>query len=193
MNILEFIPLIFMNYSRIFMNYSWSRKQGQSRHIHSLAYRQISILKNFYKYTFFLEQSYIRMHSQPSYLCFLVPTLAQFSNAVYQVLSAFVPRNIRFCFNLLTKLTPFSHCTNSFHPLCTSFIPVNPFQHLLYRNPIWCPPWRLRSIGRKKERDLNGTSNWFSGACAWWTGKLGPSLKHCLFAVPLPCIFWLGR
>ena len=23
--------------------------------------------------------------------------------------------------------------------------------------------------------------------------KLGPSLKNCLFAVPLPCIFWLGR
>ena len=28
MNILEFIPRIFINYSRIFMNYSWSRKQG---------------------------------------------------------------------------------------------------------------------------------------------------------------------
>ena len=31
MTILEFIPWIFMNYSRIFMNYSWSRKQGSVR------------------------------------------------------------------------------------------------------------------------------------------------------------------
>ena len=52
----------------------------QSRHIKSLA----PTLKNYYKYIFFLEQSYSGMPSQPSYAC-LLHTFAQFSNAVCQV------------------------------------------------------------------------------------------------------------
>ena len=44
----------------------------QSRHIHSLAYRQIPTLKNYYINTpSFLERSYIGMPSQLSYLYFL--------------------------------------------------------------------------------------------------------------------------
>ena len=44
----------------------------QSRHIHSLAYRQIPTLKNYYINTpAFLERSYIGMPSQLSYLYFL--------------------------------------------------------------------------------------------------------------------------
>ena len=60
------------------------RNTRQSRHIHSLAYRQIHTLKDYYRYTFF-PRTIIHWNSLPAYIPVL-PTLAQFSNAVCQVI-----------------------------------------------------------------------------------------------------------
>ena len=57
--------------------------RGQSRHIHSLAYRQIPTLKNHNKYTFF-PRTIIHWNALPAFIP-LLPTLAQFSNAVCQL------------------------------------------------------------------------------------------------------------
>ena len=42
--------------------------------------------------------------------------------------------NTSLCFYLLSILTLFSHCTNSFHPFFYAFMSANPLQHLVYRN-----------------------------------------------------------
>ena len=55
----------------------------QSRHIHTLAYRQIPTLKNYDKYTFF-PRTIIHWNALPAFIP-LLPTLAQFSNVVCQV------------------------------------------------------------------------------------------------------------
>ena len=55
----------------------------QSRHIHTLAYRQIPTLKNYDKYPFF-PRTIIHWNALPSFIP-LLPTLAQFSNAVCQL------------------------------------------------------------------------------------------------------------
>ena len=55
----------------------------QSRHIHTLAYRQIPTLKNYDKYTFF-PRTIIHWNALPAFIP-LLPTLVQFSNAVGQV------------------------------------------------------------------------------------------------------------
>ena len=60
------------------------RNTRQSRHIHSLAYRQIHTLKDYYRYTFF-PRAIIHWNALPAYIPVL-PTLAQFSNAVCQVI-----------------------------------------------------------------------------------------------------------
>ena len=61
-------------------SYYLTPNRRQSRHIHSLAYRQISTLKNYYKYTFF-PRTIIHWNALPAFIP-LFPTLAQFSNAV---------------------------------------------------------------------------------------------------------------
>ena len=55
----------------------------QSRHNHLLAYRQIPALKDYYKYTFFLR-TIVHWNALPFYIPVL-PTVAQFSHAVCQV------------------------------------------------------------------------------------------------------------
>ena len=55
----------------------------QSRHIHSLAYRQIPTLKDYYVYSFF-PRTIIHWKALLAYIL-LLPTLAQFNNAVCQV------------------------------------------------------------------------------------------------------------
>ena len=55
----------------------------QSRHIHTLTYRQIPTLKNYDKYTFF-PRTIIHWNALLAFIP-LLPTFAQFSNAVCQV------------------------------------------------------------------------------------------------------------
>ena len=55
----------------------------QSRHNHQLAYRQIPTLKDYYKYTFF-PRTIVHWNALPFYIPVL-PTVAQFSHAVCQV------------------------------------------------------------------------------------------------------------
>ena len=55
----------------------------QSRHIHTLAYRQIPTFKSYDKYTFF-PRTIIHWNALPAFIP-LLPTLAQFSNVVCQV------------------------------------------------------------------------------------------------------------
>ena len=55
----------------------------QSRHNHIRAYRQIPTLKDYYKYTFFLR-TIVHWNALPFYIPVL-PTMAQFSQAVCQV------------------------------------------------------------------------------------------------------------
>ena len=55
----------------------------QSRHNHQLAYRQIPTLKDYYKFTFF-PRTIVHWHALPFYIPVL-PTVAQFSHAVCQV------------------------------------------------------------------------------------------------------------
>ena len=55
----------------------------QSRHNHPLAYRQIPTLRDYYKYTFF-PRTIIHWNALPAHIPVL-PTLAQFSTAVCQV------------------------------------------------------------------------------------------------------------
>ena len=55
----------------------------QSRHIYSLAYRQIPSLKNYAKYTFF-PRTIIHWNALSAFIP-LLPTVTQFSNAVCQV------------------------------------------------------------------------------------------------------------
>ena len=47
--------------------------------------------------------------------------------------------NTNFCFYLLPRLTLFSQCSNSFHPIFCVFISLAPFQHLVYRNQSEVP------------------------------------------------------
>ena len=49
--------------------------------------------------------------------------------------------NTSFCFYLLTILTLFSHCTNSFRPFFFAFISANLLQHLVYWNS-WFQTYR---------------------------------------------------
>lgn len=58
----------------------------QSRHNHQLAYRQIPTLKDYYKYTYF-PRTIIHWNALPSHIPVL-PTVAQFSHAVCQVVHA---------------------------------------------------------------------------------------------------------
>ena len=60
------------------------RNTRQSRHIHSLAYRQIHTLKDYYRFTF-PPRTTIHRNDLSAYIPVL-PTLAQFSNAVCQVI-----------------------------------------------------------------------------------------------------------
>ena len=60
------------------------RNTIQSRHIHSLEYRQIQTLTDYYMYTFF-PRTTIHWNALPAYIPVL-PTLAQFSNAVCRVI-----------------------------------------------------------------------------------------------------------
>ena len=55
----------------------------QSRHNHLLPYRQIPTLKDYYKYTFF-SRTIVHWNALPFYIPVL-PTVAQFSHAVSQV------------------------------------------------------------------------------------------------------------
>ena len=55
----------------------------QSRHNHLRAYRQIPTLKDYYKYTFF-PRTIVHWNALPFYIPVL-PTVAQFSHAVCQV------------------------------------------------------------------------------------------------------------
>ena len=55
----------------------------QSRHNHQLAYRQIPTLKGYYKYTFF-PRTIVHWNALPFFIPVL-PTVAQFSHAVCQV------------------------------------------------------------------------------------------------------------
>ena len=55
----------------------------QSRHNHQLAYRQIPTLKDYYKFTFF-PRTIVHWNALPFYIPVL-PTVAQFSHAVCQV------------------------------------------------------------------------------------------------------------
>ena len=55
----------------------------QSRHNHLRAYRQIPTLKDYYKYTFF-PRTIVHWNALPFYISVL-PTVAQFSHAVCQV------------------------------------------------------------------------------------------------------------
>ena len=59
------------------------RNTRQYRHIHSLAYRQIHTLNDYYRYTFF-PRTIIHWNALPAYIPVL-PTLAQFSKAFCQV------------------------------------------------------------------------------------------------------------
>ena len=58
----------------------------QSRYNHQLAYRQIPTLKDYYKYTYILR-TIIHWNALPPYIPVL-PTVAQFSHAVCQVVHA---------------------------------------------------------------------------------------------------------
>ena len=60
------------------------RNTRTSRHIHPLAYRQIQTLKDYYRFTFF-PRTIIHWNALPVNIPTL-PTLAQFSGAVCQVI-----------------------------------------------------------------------------------------------------------
>ena len=63
------------------------RNARTSRHIHPLAYRQIQTLKDYYRFTFF-PRTIIHWNALPANIPTL-PTLAQFSGAVCQVIHVF--------------------------------------------------------------------------------------------------------
>ena len=111
----------------------------QSRQNHQLAYRQIPTLKDYYKYTFF-PHTIVHWNALPFYIPVLPTcTVAQFSHAVCQY---------QRCFYLLTKLTPPLHLYTFSSPLLFNSPPP---PCTCVPNPVWCPPRRLRRMGRKKE------------------------------------------
>ena len=61
-----------------------TRNTRLSRHVHPLSYRQIPTLKDYYRFTFF-PRSVIHWNALPAHIPVL-PTLAQFSSAVCQVI-----------------------------------------------------------------------------------------------------------
>ena len=67
----------------------------------------------------FSPRSIIHWNALPAHIPVL-PTFAQFSSAACQVIQC-LALNTSFCFYLLTILTLFSHCSNSFHPLFLCF------------------------------------------------------------------------
>ena len=83
-----------------------------SRHIHPLSCRQIPTLKDYYRFTFSQGQLFIGMPCQPIYQSFP----PWHSSAVLFARWSMSLPNTSFCFYLLTILTLFSHCTNSFQP-----------------------------------------------------------------------------
>ena len=106
-----------------------------SRHIHPLSCRQIPTLKDYIfrilpKVNYLLEFPASRLTS-PSHLgavqqCCLPGDLC-------------LSLNTSFCFYLLTTLTLFSHCTNSFHPLFLCFISAYPFNTWFTGTPLISP------------------------------------------------------
>ena len=60
------------------------RNTRTSRHIHPLAYRQIQAIRDYYRFTFF-PRTIIHWNALPANIPTL-PTLAQFSGAVCQVI-----------------------------------------------------------------------------------------------------------
>ena len=74
------------------------RNTRPSTRTHSLAYRQISTLKDYYKFTFF-PRTIIHWNALPAHIPVL-PTLAQFSTAVCQVVHSTRTLDTRNCFYL---------------------------------------------------------------------------------------------
>ena len=100
----------------------------QSRHIHPSAFVQTPTLKDYYKFTFF-PRTVIHWNALPTKII-LLPTLVQFSNAVYQVAQIF---HLKFqylflSFTYINPLTPY--CINSFHQLFITLIPLTHFSSL---------------------------------------------------------------
>ena len=118
-----------------------------SPNISTLAYRQIPTLKSYDKYTFF-PRTIIHWNALPAFIP-LLPTLAQFSNAVCQVVH--LPPKYQICFYLLTKLIFFFALYKLISPTLHIFYSINPLHHLLYRNPIWCPPRKLDVLAERKK------------------------------------------
>ena len=94
-----------------------TRNTRLSRHIHPLSYRLIPTLKDYYRFTFSQGQLFIGMPCQPTYQSFPLGAVQQCCLPGDPCLSL----NTSFCFYLLTILTLFSYCTNSFHPLFLCF------------------------------------------------------------------------
>ena len=61
-----------------------TRNTRPSRYIHPLSYRQLPVLKDDYRFTFF-PRTIIHWNAPPAHILVL-PTLAQFSSAVCQVI-----------------------------------------------------------------------------------------------------------
>ena len=100
----------------------------ESKFIHPLAYEQIPISTNDYKFSFFLEQLFIGTPSQPA-----LSTVAQICYAVCQEVHV-SPLITRFCFYLLTILTLFSHCTKLSHTLCYLLFQLSPSRNTLLKS-----------------------------------------------------------
>ena len=86
--------------------------------VHPLSYRQIPTLKDYYRFTFFPKVNYsLEYPASPHTSSFHLGAVQQCCLPGDPCLS----QNTSFCFYLLTILTLFSHCTNSFHPLVLCF------------------------------------------------------------------------
>ena len=134
----------------------------QSRHNHRLAYRQIPTLKDYNSGVKSFPRTIVHWNALPFYIPVL-PTVAQFSHAVCQV--------VHVSLKISEVCLPFNY-TNSSPSLVyfflTSFIQLTPPPHTHTHtrphpylctctpNPVWCPPRRLRRKGRKKEFPKSG-------------------------------------
>ena len=125
---LRYIPI----FSQAPSNYLIRNTRPSSR-IHPLAYRHITTLKDYYKFTFF-PRTIIHWNGLPHNTPVL-PILAQFSTAVCQIVTQVLKyQHLFLSFNYTNMLchnnlpswygcgtTLFSHCTYSFHRLSLCF------------------------------------------------------------------------
>ena len=123
-----------------------TRNTRLSRHIHPLSYRQISTLKNYYRFSFSQGQLFIGIRCQPTYQSFPPwrSSAALFAMSLLEHQFLFLPFNYTNTLFTLHKLISPPPPAPLFH----AFISSNPFNTWFTGTRLMPPTRELRGKGR---------------------------------------------